>query len=335
MHSVECMHTTELARGSMLRERITAACRPVVLRQYLGDWPAVQQGHAPRQLLNFIQSFDCGFRAATYCAPAEAQGRFFYGEHLQGFNFERVDEPLTQALERIAALERQDQPPAVYVGAIDINKALPGFTARHRCDLAGHTATARLWVGNATTVSTHYDLADNLMCAVAGTRRITLFPPEQLQNLYVGPLDYTLSGQPVSMVNLANPDLARYPRFAQALEHAQVVELAPGDVLYIPKLWWHHVQSLAPINVMVNYWWDHSALGNDNGFTTLLHALTTIAHLPEPERRAWQAFFNHYIFKLDGDPVAHIEEKHRGVLGKMTPALYRKVVTYVRAMMAK
>lgn len=336
MQNVKWLDHSQVASTQQLQTQIIEHYQPQVLRRYYAQWPVVaHQQDSPAGLVEYLKLFDCSYKVTTYCAPPAVKGRFFYGDDLRRFNFERTEETLVQALERIVALQETENPPAVYAGAVDVASALPGFERDHRCELAGHTARARLWLGNATTVSTHYDLADNLMCAVAGRRRVTLFPPEQLKNLYVGPIDFTLSGQPVSMVNLEQPDLERFPRFAEALQHAQAVELEPGDVLYIPKLWWHHVQSLAPVNAMVNYWWDHSALGKDNGFTTMMHALTTIAHLPEAERRAWRAFFDHYVFKIDGDPAAHLDEKHRGILGKMTPALYHKISAYVRAMLSK
>ena len=65
-------------------------------------------------------------------------------------------------------------------------------------------------------------------------RRFTLFAPELVDRLYIGPLDLTPAGQPISLVDLAAPDLARFPRFAEALPQAQVVTLEPGDALFIP-----------------------------------------------------------------------------------------------------
>lgn len=58
------------------------------------------------------------------------------------------------------------------------------------------------------------------------------------------------------MVHVTAPDLDRYPLFARALEEAQEAELLPGDAIFIPRNWWHHVEALEKFNVLVNYWWD-------------------------------------------------------------------------------
>jgi len=158
---------------------------------------------------------------------------------------------------------------------------------------------------------------DNLACVIAGRRRFTLFPPEQVANLYVGPLDFTPAGQAISLVDFARPDFDRYPRFAQALAHAQVVELAPGDALFIPGLWWHHVEALEPLNVLVNYWWRRSPAYMDSPMNALMLAIMTVRELPEHERRAWQQMFAHYIFEADEQTAQHVPAHARGVLSPM------------------
>ena len=72
------------------------------------------------------------------------------------------------------------------------------------------------------------DLPDNLACVVAGRRRVTLFPPAQLENLYIGPLDHTPAGQAVSLVDFHAPDPARFPKFTEALRHARGAVLEPA-----------------------------------------------------------------------------------------------------------
>ena len=87
----------------------------------------------------------------------------------------------------------------------------------------------RIWLGNRITTPTHVDEWNNIGCVVAGRRRFTLFPPEQIANLYIGPLDFAPTGAPMSLVSLRDPDFARYPKFREALAAAQSAELAPGD----------------------------------------------------------------------------------------------------------
>jgi hypothetical protein len=75
----------------------------------------------------------------------------------------------------------------------------------------------------------------------------------------MGPAHPTPAGTPVSMVHVTAPDLDRFPRFASALEAGEEAELNPGDAIFIPKDWFHHVEALEPFNMLVNYWWDASA----------------------------------------------------------------------------
>src|SRR3546814_16722548 len=95
---------------------------------------------------------------------------------------------------------------------------------------------------------------ENVACCVAGRRRFTLFPPDQLANLYPGPFELTPAGTPVSMVDPFAPDLDRYPRFAEAGRHTSEAPLTPGDALYLPSLGWHGVESLAQASIPVHHW---------------------------------------------------------------------------------
>jgi hypothetical protein len=157
-----------------------------------------------------------------------------------------------------------------------------------------------------------------------GRRRFTLFPTDQVGNLYVGPLDLTLAGQPSSLVDVDAPDFARHPRFAAALEQAQVAELEPGDVLYMPSLWWHAVRGLDEIGAMVNYWWRDAPAGTTTPLSALYHAILTLGPVPQREREAWRAMFDHYVFRAD-DPVAHLPPNARGVLGERTPGMLARL----------
>ena len=117
-----------------------------------------------------------------------------------------------------------------------------------------------------------------------------------LQLCIPGPLDPTPGGQAISLVDFANPDFERYPRFREALEARQVAELEPGDAIFIPSMWWHHVEALSPFNTLVNYWWSTSPKFMPTPMNALYHALWTLRDRPEREKRAWKNVFEYYVF---------------------------------------
>jgi len=158
---------------------------------------------------------------------------------------------------------------------------------------------------------------DNIACVAVGHRRFTVFPPQQVENLYIGPLDFNPAGQAVSLVDFANPDFKQYPRFADALNHAQVAELGPGDAIFIPSLWWHHVEALDDFNVLVNYWWRKSPEYLGSPITALMHGILSLRDLPPEQREAWQAMFRHYVFEADEQTSAHIPPNARSALAPL------------------
>lgn len=294
---------------------------PVILRGQVAAWPAVAAGRAGvRPLAQYLADRGSDALLDVRIGAPDIGGRFFYSEDLSGFNFTKEKVPLPVLLAELVRLAEAAvaapnvRPHALYADAAAAPQHMPGWSAANPLDLPPADATPRLWIGNETVVATHYDASPNLACVVAGHRRFTLFPPDQLANLYPGPLDRTIAGPPVSMVDPETPDMARYPRFADALAQAQVAELAPGDALFVPALWWHHVRAFDPLNVLVNYWWAQDATMTP--FLAMVHALGSVRDLPPAEKAAWKTWFDHYVFgDTAGDAAAHLPEAARGVLG--------------------
>ena len=168
-------------------------------------------------------------------------------------------------------------------------------------------------------------MSNNIACCAVGRRRFTLFPPDQISNLYPGPLEPTPGGQVVSMVDLRAPDLERYPRFANALAAAVVADLEPGDVLVYPALWWHNVEALDRFNVLINYWWNPSPRFMDTPMNTLLHALISLRDRPDTEKAAWREMFDYYVFGPADRAGAHLPEAARGVLGPLDASEARRL----------
>jgi hypothetical protein len=293
--------------------------RPVVMRGLATDWPAVRAAlNSDRAIGDYILRFDGRLSADVMVAPASIKGRFFYSDNLRGFNFERGKAPFSSLVEQLLAMKDVPSAPAIYAGAAAAEDYLPGWAEANRLPLPTPDAVPRLWIGNASRVSTHYDVSSNVAVVVAGRRRFCLFPPEQGKNLYVGPLDVTLAGQPVSLVDLEAPDFVQYPRFAEAQAQMQVAVLEPGDAIFIPSMWWHDVKALGAFNVLVNYWWGQKGVASP--FPALIHAILAIRDLPVAEREAVHGWFDQYVFGSDaGKAAAHLPEAARGVLGAPSP----------------
>jgi hypothetical protein len=188
-----------------------------------------------------------------------------------------------------------------------------------------HAPVKSIWIGNRTVASAHYDMSNNIACCMVGRRRFTLFPPEQVHNLYPGPLEPTPGGQVVSMVDFDAPDLDKHPNFVDALAHAQVADLEPGDVLFYPAMWWHQVEALDDFNVLINYWWNTSPGFMDTPMTTLLHAILSLRDRPEHEKAAWRAMFDYYVFGPAHTAGAHLPDHIRGNLASLDDVKARRL----------
>lgn len=309
---------------------VRAAGQPAVFRGLVGEWPVVAAAlSGDRDLVDYLEA--CGTtRAVTgLSAPGEVHGRFFYNEQLTGFNFTKHEGRLDTFLEHMLDLAGAEAAPSLAVQSEVIPELSPQLAAQNRLDWLPDVAP-RIWIGNRIKVAPHYDLKENIACCVAGSRRFTLFPPEQIANLYAGPFELTPAGTPISMVDCSDPDLQRYPRFADAWAAAQQVTLYPGDGLYIPYCWWHGVESLDALNVLINYWWSQEPDGVAGAYDALLHAILAYRHLSPNERAVWRTMLDHYVFEVNGDPGAHLPPHARGIMGPASPQLFSRMRTMLR-----
>jgi hypothetical protein len=301
------------------REEVLPANEPVVLAGLVAHWPAVRAGLAsPNALGEYLRGLDQGKQVAVLEGPPSIRGHFFYRDDMRGLNFERRPATISATIDRLLAQMDDPNPCALYVESTPTPDHLPGFAPANPQPLLPPLVLPRLWLGNTLTVQTHFDLSSNIACVVGGRRRFTLFPPEQLENLYVGPIEFTVSGPPISMVSLKSPDFTRFPRFAEALRQARTAELGPGDAIYIPYAWWHHVESLAPFNALVNYWWNDARQAG-SPFDAMLHAVLTLRDLPAAQRAAWRHIFDHYVFTAPDEALSHLPREQRGMLGPPSP----------------
>ncbi|MFC3092769.1 cupin-like domain-containing protein [Alteromonas sediminis] len=316
---------TDLSEQQLFSE-IVPAQHPVVIRDFAKSWPVVEAAKAADQtFIEYLCNFYQGDKVMLSMAPKSANRRFFYNDDLTGFTFASGEERLDRFLMRLLELKGRPDCPALSMQSALAHVLLPGFEKDNTANFFPDTPP-RLWLGNQGIVDTHFDGTDNIACVIAGKRRFTLFAPDQTSNLYPGPLEVTPAGVPVSLVDLHHPDLSKYPRFEQAMQQAYQAELAPGDAIFIPMLWWHHVESLSDVNGLMNYWWNGSFAkdATSPSFTdSLKMAIFAMRNMNQQQRAAWQCMFDHYVFRQGVDPASYIPEHQLQLLGEIDDDLLR------------
>jgi hypothetical protein len=195
-----------------VRREVIDSARPAVLRGLVDRWPLVAAARkSPQAVVETLRRLDNGAPVDAVLLPPECAGRIGYDATMSGFNFVRNRLPITAVAEQVLRYSAFPQAPAVAAQSALIRDCLPGLSRENALTLLPESVLPRIWLGNAITTPTHLDEWNNIGCVAAGRRRFTLFPPEQIANLYPGPLDPTPAGQVVTMVDFRAPDLERYP----------------------------------------------------------------------------------------------------------------------------
>jgi hypothetical protein len=305
--------------GAGLDSLLDDAREPFVLRGLVADWPLVAAAkRSARDVRRYLLDHARDRPFMVSIGPPGHDGRLFY-DHDMAMNFRSGTGKLTDIFAGIDKGEQLGDIRTVYLASIDIPTHFDGLEESNPLDLGARDPLKSIWIGTRTRIAAHNDFPDNLACCAAGRRRFTLFPPDQFRNLYLGPIDHTPAGRVVSMVDFDAPDLAAHPRFVLAMAHALTVELEPGDAIFIPSMWWHHVEGLADFNILVNYWWRRTPAWLGQPQEALNHAILAIRDLPPEDKAIWRDLFDHYVFENDGGVTDHIPESARSILAPLTP----------------
>lgn len=309
---------------------IVPAGQPIVIRGAVNHWTAVEKATDTDALCAYIRAGAGPGDVSVMRAKPSVGGRFFYADDMRQFNFDQARMSFAAFLDRLLSGADGD---AIYMGSTPVGEGFPNLRGDFDMPLVPAGTEPRIWIGNRTVVSTHHDGSSNIASVVAGTRTFTLFAPEQVRNLYPGPIEHTMAGPQVSMVDLDAPDLERYPRYSEALATARAADLGPGDAIYMPPLWWHHVRATSDFNVLVNFWWQDRPEISREPMEAFVLSLLSLRQLPAPEREAWRAMFDYFIFQSDGLPLDHIPDELQGVLGPINPHRAKAIWQFFTGMM--
>lgn len=304
---------------------------PIILKGIFKDWPIVQESkNSSKSAIEYLLKFYNGKKIVAYTAEPEHKGRFFYNKDFTGLNFKTEMVLLDEFLSLIEDNINNPNPPAFYIGSTDLDLYFPNLKTENKICFNGPffehaNPIGSIWIGNKTTATAHFDMSHNIAVCVAGKRRFTLFSPDQVNNLYPGPLEPTPGGQVVSLVDFQNPDYEKFPNFKIAEENGQYAYLEPGDALIYPAMWWHHVEAKETFNILINYWWNTVPKFMDTPMNTIYHAILSLRDRPENEKSAWKALFDYYIFSDAKNANSHIPEHARGNLAELDDVKARRL----------
>ena len=296
---------------------VLSSTEPLILKGFCAQWPLVKAGQeSAEKAADYLRTFYQGVPVNGAYGEPEINGRVFYDQQMTGFNFRASKVDLNQVLDKLLAHEDDPKPPTMYIGSTEVNHWLPGFNQKNNASIDHLNPLTSIWLGNQSRIAAHYDFPNNLACCAVGQRTFTLFPPEQVKNLYVGPMEIAPGGQDISLVDFSAPDFDKYPKFSQALEAAQVAELCAGDALFLPSMWWHHVEAMSAFNVLITHWWRNSPAFMGRPNNALLLAILSLRNLPLEQRQSWKAIFEHYIFDHKDGDLDHIPPAVQGMLSQ-------------------
>jgi lysine-specific demethylase 8 len=118
---------------------------------------------------------------------------------------------------------------------------VPDYCACAIADDGSSDVVTMGWLGPLGTISPcHHDPYHNLLAQVVGHKHVILFPP----HAHMYPRDDFMTNTSRIDLSVGPVDPVAYPLFSW--EHATAATLAPGDVLFIPRHWWHFIVSVPP-----------------------------------------------------------------------------------------
>lgn len=302
---------------------------PVVLTGCMEDWKLYRELRAAgtyEQKMAVLGSL-IGERPVTFHRlPKEHKGQFhFQPDNLERLTFgkgtKQADVPFDAfASQALHSLQGQSED-YVYMQAQYIAPGTPLFQAlgpNVLSFLREDQVHATLWVGsNGQVVNLHYDDFLTFICMADGVKRVTMFSPDLLPHIYQAPFDRMIECAQVSLVRLLELDLKRYPLFGEALRDARMVELQPGEVLLVPPMWWHHVESFG-LNVMVNNRVFFASFEDfEQVYANLTDAVRLFVKVPADRRARAMALYQQTIFAPGG--VTEPGPSHAATLAEETP----------------
>lgn len=209
--------------------------------------------HRARNQPLILEGFGAEWRAVKLWSPAylaeiagDIEVRPSVGLPDTGMPYSLHDKDYRRTMTVRAFVELMGSGDRCYIDQLPVEH-LPGLTQDYDFSaIASGKKAVSIWIGANTRSGLHFDYADNLFAQLHGTKRVLMAAPEEAYNLHLFPDSHTKS-----QVAPEHPDLALYPRFARAVMMQGLLE--PGDILFVPRGWWHYLAS-SESSISLSYW---------------------------------------------------------------------------------
>jgi hypothetical protein len=231
-----CAHSVErranLASDEFL-EHYYSANRPVILTELLKNWTALGKWD-PKYLKDNLGHHIVEVQAGRGSDPVYEQNHIALKKKLPFGEYIDLITSLRESNDYYMTANNAESNGVIMETLLGDIQPFPEYLTADLAD--GENGKAYLWFGPAGTITPlHHDMSNVLFAQVRGRKRFLLYSPLQMPYMY----HYR---NYFSQVDPENVDRDRFPLFRKAKPIE--ITVAPGEVLFIPIGWWHHVRAL-------------------------------------------------------------------------------------------
>ena len=268
----------------------------------------------PTRLLDILRQRVGDRKLSVAEIPFEADGLMTHtGRGGLAAAWTPVEASLAEVVERMLAEPLEGNRVLIHGAPIDelLPELAPLMHLPIRPEIAG-----RLWLGTARGTDLTFDAFESLRWIFIGKMRVYLFPPSMDPSMQIGALEGSHLGTPISLLD-PEVDDSLLPR------GGQVIDLRPGEILFVPTYWWHCFRSERAFGSIHHSWTDLAGREAKAAHATFWQSVLSMRELPIAHREHYARLMESIVFRKHGDPLAHLPEEDQGLAG--TPTAERRI----------
>lgn len=292
-------------------EALVAKGAPAVFPHESVHGELIEAGRSqPAQLLDILRQRVGDRKLSVAEIPQEADGLMTHrGRGGLAAAWTPVEATLADVVDRMLARPLAGN--RILIHGSPIDELLPELAPLMHLPICPEIA-GRLWLGTARGTDLTFDAFESLRWSFVGKMRVYLFPPSMEPSMRIGALEGSHLGTPISLLDPAvDPSLLP--------PGGQLIDLQPGEILYVPTYWWHCFRSKGAIGWVNHSWTDLAGRAAKAAHATFWQSVLSMRELPVAHRDHYARLMESIVFRNHGDPFAHLPEADQGLAGTPTP----------------